>query len=109
VVRRFYCAMSDETKPPPKIYTMKEAATALRISRRSLQDLIREYPHYALNGSRKLFSDADLAALWEAMRLRVRDRHPLFFQPATASPPVTFTPPGVDPFADLLPRRKREK
>lgn len=52
----------------PTILTMNEAAERLRISRRSLQDLIKKHPHYAANGRKKLFSESDLTALWEAMR-----------------------------------------
>lgn len=50
------------------IFTMEEAAIELHISRRALQDLVKAHPHYALNGHRKLFSEADIRALWEAMR-----------------------------------------
>ena len=50
------------------IYTMVEAAKALRISRRSLQDLVRLHPCYFLNGRRKLFTERDLTSLIEAMR-----------------------------------------
>ena len=52
------------------ILTMDEAAERLRISRRSLQDLVKDHPHYAANGRKKLFSEGDIAALWEAMRCR---------------------------------------
>lgn len=52
------------------ILTMDEAAERLRISRRSLQELVKSHPHYAANGRKKLFSEGDIAALWEAMRCR---------------------------------------
>lgn len=54
--------------PPDKVYTMEEAAARLRISRRALQELVKRFPFYALNGNRKLFSEEDLGALWESMR-----------------------------------------
>lgn len=52
------------------ILTMDEAAERLRISRRSLQELVKDHPHYAANGRKKLFSEGYIAALWEAMRCR---------------------------------------
>jgi hypothetical protein len=46
---------------------MDEAATKLRISRRWLQDFIREHPYYRTAGRKKLFADEDIARLIEAM------------------------------------------
>ena len=51
---------------PPKLYTMEEAADHLRLSRRWLQDYIRENPFYRVLGRRKLFTVADLHKLYEA-------------------------------------------
>src|SRR5690242_4853903 len=47
---------------------MLEAAKLLRISRRKLQALIKDHPHYYRNGNRKLFEDSDNIALRQAMR-----------------------------------------
>jgi hypothetical protein len=52
----------------PEVFTMPEAADRLRISRRSLQELIKAYPHYMQNGVKKLFSADDILALMQAMR-----------------------------------------
>lgn len=52
----------------PDVFTMPEAADRLRISRRSLQELIKDYPHYMQNGVKKLFSADDILALMQAMR-----------------------------------------
>lgn len=60
--------MTKQSKTLGTIFSMEEAAEELHISRRALQDLIKLHPHYALNGHRKLFSEADIRALWEAMR-----------------------------------------
>jgi len=60
--------MTRQSKTLGTIFTMEEAAEELHISRRALQDLIKLHPHYALNGHRKLFSESDIRALWEAMR-----------------------------------------
>lgn len=54
---------------PDNIYSMAEAAKKLHISRQSLQGLIQRHLIYAANGRRKLFSDDDLAQLWQAMRM----------------------------------------
>ncbi|MFG1340949.1 helix-turn-helix domain-containing protein [Xanthobacter autotrophicus] len=54
--------------PLGPIYTIDEAAAALRVSRRTFSDLIKKHPHYHLNGRKKLFDVADLEAIWDAMR-----------------------------------------
>ncbi len=61
-------AADQSAGPIGRIYSMDEAAAELHISRRALQDLIKTHPHYALNGHKKLFSETDIRALWEAMR-----------------------------------------
>lgn len=57
---------------------MDEAADALRIGRRSFQEIVKRYPFYYPNGRRKLFTDADV----EAIRYRV-------------CPPEAMTPKDV--------------
>lgn len=52
----------------PVVFTMNEVAARLRISRRALQELVKKHPFYANNGRKKLFAEADIVALWEAMR-----------------------------------------
>lgn len=56
------------TTPLGAIYTKQEAAARLHMSLRNFHNLIAKYPFYAQNGRRKLFSDADINNLWEAMR-----------------------------------------
>lgn len=60
--------MTERRLPLGQIFTMVEAADALHISRRALQELVKVHPHYALNGHKKLFSEDDIKALWECMR-----------------------------------------
>src|SRR6185295_14014498 len=55
-------------------FTMNEGASILRVSRRKLQDLIKDHPHFYLNGNRKLFSESDIVALREAMRAQAEDQ-----------------------------------
>lgn len=50
------------------IYTMEEAAARLRISRRTLQELIKDHRFYFSTGRRKLFTEGDIANLIEALR-----------------------------------------
>ena len=57
-----------------RIYTMKEAAARIRISRRALQDVIKRYPFYFPNGRRKLFTEADLANIVTALREEIASR-----------------------------------
>ena len=47
----------------PKLYTMEEAAEHLRVSRRTLQELIKRHPFYRSAGRRKLFTETDLTTL----------------------------------------------
>jgi hypothetical protein len=51
-----------------RAFSMSEAADILRISRRVLQELIKEHPYYYPNGNRKLFEESDVVALRAAMR-----------------------------------------
>lgn len=53
---------------PPGVYTAEQAAAFLRIGIRALRDLIKTHKHYSANGRRKLFSKANIDALWEAMQ-----------------------------------------
>lgn len=52
-------------------HTMDEVAAMLRISRRTLQDLIKIHPHYKVAGKRrKLFSESDITKICEAIQCR---------------------------------------
>ena len=51
---------------PLTLFTMEEAAAHLRVSRRWLQDFIKAHPFYRLAGRRKVFTAADITALFEA-------------------------------------------
>lgn len=56
------------TRPPAvELYTMPETAEQLRVSRRWLQDFIKEHPFYRMAGRKKLFSAEDVRKLHEAM------------------------------------------
>jgi DNA-binding transcriptional MerR regulator len=62
------------------LFTLEEVAARFRVSRRTLQAHIRKYPHYRTLGRRKLFTEADIARLYEALpcpsssNLRVKAR-----------------------------------
>jgi excisionase family DNA binding protein len=60
-------AKADETTAPPRLFTMIEAAQYFRVSRRTFQDIIQRQPFYRTCGRRKLFSAADLEAIWNAL------------------------------------------
>lgn len=47
---------------------MDEAADELRISRRAFQEVVQRHPHYYVNGRRKLFTEADIAAIVNGLR-----------------------------------------
>ena len=53
---------------PPGVYDMVQAAAFLKVGRRAVQDRIKIYPYYSVNGRRKLFSKANIDALWETMQ-----------------------------------------
>lgn len=56
------------TRPPAvELYTMPETAEQLRVSRRWLQDYIKEHPFYRMAGRKKLFSADDIRKLHETM------------------------------------------
>ncbi|MCL8385808.1 helix-turn-helix domain-containing protein [Xanthobacter aminoxidans] len=84
-----------------KIFTMEEAAAELRISRRALQDLVKDHPHYAQNGHRKLFSESDIRALWEAMRCHSSSSRPSRAKRRTGT--------SAEPTSDNTLRRLRER
>jgi hypothetical protein len=53
----------------PVIYTLTEAAQRMRTNKNALARLARRNGHCSTIGRALLFSEADLAALWEAMRV----------------------------------------
>jgi hypothetical protein len=64
--------MSDDDKPAKRpsaveLYTMEETAEQLRVSRRWLQDFIKEHPFYRMAGRKKLFTANDIRDLHQAM------------------------------------------
>lgn len=68
----------------PLGYTMEEAATRLRIGRRSLQELVKDHPFYYANGHRKLFTEDDIAALMQVMRQKAEPCRSSSSRPAQA-------------------------
>lgn len=60
---------------------MDEAAERLHVSRRAMQEIVKRHPHYYPNGKRKLFTEADIAALLRALG-----------RPAPAKQPIVHAP-----------------
>ncbi len=52
---------------PRELFTVEEVAERFRVSRRTLQDFLRDHPFYRTLGRRKLFSEADITHLYEAL------------------------------------------
>src|ERR1700719_4345480 len=50
-----------------ELYTLEEVAARFRVSRRTLQDFLREHPYYRVLGRRKLFTETDIQRLYEAL------------------------------------------
>lgn len=59
---------------PPTIYTLGEAAERLRMSRHALAKVARRTGHCSQAGRALLFSEADLAAIWLAMRVQPAEK-----------------------------------
>ena len=51
----------------PRFYTIVETAEIFRVSRRTFEDFVAVHPFYRQIGKRKLFTEADIAALAEKM------------------------------------------
>ncbi|MBY5698493.1 hypothetical protein [Rhizobium leguminosarum] len=54
--------------PLDTIYTADEAAERLRLTNRALIKIAREYGYCSRSGRDYLFSEADLLAIWQALR-----------------------------------------
>src|SRR5436190_4128332 len=56
------------------LLTLEQVAERFHVSRRTLQDFLRSHPgdppYFRTLGRRKLFSEADLSRLWEALPCR---------------------------------------
>src|SRR4029077_7432698 len=50
-----------------RLRTVDEVAALFRVSKRTLQDFLRLHPYYRRLGRRKLFTEADIARLYEAL------------------------------------------
>lgn len=74
--------MSEQTLPT--IYTLAEAAERLRMNKNALSRLARRTGHCSQAGRNLLFSEEDLLALWEEMRV-----------PATRFPIVSPSPTTI--------------
>ena len=55
--------------PLEKIYTLAEASERLRLNKNALARLARRTGHCAEAGRKLLFSETDLSALWQEMRV----------------------------------------
>lgn len=64
---RWTCEACKAVTAPLQFYTLDEVAARFRVSRRTMQGFIREHPCYRLIGRRKLFTEADIAQLAEAL------------------------------------------
>jgi excisionase family DNA binding protein len=59
---------SNETLQLSDVYTFDEAAAKLRVSRQTMTTLIRRHPHFSKCGRVYRFSEADILAIWDAIR-----------------------------------------
>ena len=50
------------------LYTLDEVATIFRVSPRTMKAYVRQHPFYRVLGGRKLFTRADIRALYEALQ-----------------------------------------
>ncbi|MDF2810525.1 MAG: hypothetical protein K0S56_1556 [Microvirga sp.] len=69
---------------PETIYTLHEAAERLRTTPRMLARIARRYGRCAEIGRSLRFSEADIAALWQAIRVTAKE--PWAYHAAPAAP-----------------------
>ncbi len=62
----------ESTRATARLLTMEDVAGLLRVSRRTLQDILREHPYYRVVGRAKRFTKDDFERLLEALRFRTR-------------------------------------
>ena len=55
-------------RPGLVLYTLNEVAEMFRVSPRTMKGYVRQNPFYRVLGGRKLFSRADVRALYEALQ-----------------------------------------
>lgn len=70
---------------PETIYTLQEAAERLRTTPRVLARIARRYGRCAEIGRSLRFSEADIAALWQA--IRIQPKEPWAFHASTIPAP----------------------
>src|SRR5450759_2361322 len=73
------------TSPLPKLFTMEEVAERFRVSRRTLQAHLRQHPYYRTLGRRKLFTEPEIARLYEALPCPSVSSHPEKARPRTGA------------------------
>jgi hypothetical protein len=59
--------MKEQRTMPPKLYTLAETAAIFRVSKRVFAGFIADKPYYRTIGRAKLFTELDIAQLYEAM------------------------------------------
>ncbi|MBX5234151.1 MULTISPECIES: hypothetical protein [unclassified Rhizobium] len=71
----------EPTIPLDTIYTVDEAANRLRLTNRALIKIAREYGYCSRSGRDYLFSEADLLAIWQALREPAKSPKPAPVKP----------------------------
>lgn len=79
-------ALLEPTIPLDAIYTSDEAAERLRLSNRGLIKIAKTYGYCSRAGRDYLFSEADLLAIWQAIREPAKAPR----QPTVKAPPSDY-------------------
>ena len=53
---------------PLELFTLEEVARTFRVSPRTMREHVKAHPYYRLLGGRRLFTRADIRALYEALK-----------------------------------------
>src|SRR5579863_8738257 len=61
------CEISAGSRRMTPLATMPEVAAQLRVSRRWLQDFLKEHPYYRMAGNKKVFTTADIQQLVDSL------------------------------------------
>src|ERR1035437_7761365 len=68
-----------------EFYTVDEVTARFRVSRRTLQAHLRQHPYYRTLGRRKLFTEPDIARLFEALPCTSVSSRPAKARPRTGA------------------------
>lgn len=89
-----------------KNYTLAEAAAELRVSLRSMSNIVARHPHYYAVGNRKLFTEEDIQKIIAGLRDEATNRAGRATRPISA--PTISADKAMQKAMKLLGERKAQ-